>query len=324
MALIGSSSAVSISFSNGDSGVQSEYILSKNADMKQVAFSIDDGIFSNTILSGTGNNFMKIASENSAMSVLAENEKLDADVSVVNGNIFGKVSSSGLDLFSGQVDSDVTMIAEALYADGGSVGMLAGPELTSGGGRSSAYCLTGKKWTQTDPQIKLTLKSDAYLTGEGLSTTAVQSAIANAANSWDDATNQNLFADTNLVTVSTTVAADKYDGYNTFAFKPISSGCVIGLSRTWYRLTKVDGYNPTLESDITFNTGYNWATDGVSTKKADVQSVAMHELGHTIGLGDIYGKTLFATDTRQIMHYYTGVKHTLGNGDKTGIWALYG
>ena len=42
-----------------------------------------------------------------------------------------------------------------------------------------------------------------------------------------------------------------------------------------------------------------------------------------IGLGDLYGKTKFATDTRQVMHYYTGVKRTLGNGDKTGVWTLY-
>ena len=31
----------------------------------------------------------------------------------------------------------------------------------------------------------------------------------------------------------------------------------------------------------------------------------------------------FKYDTRQVMHYYTGEKRTLGNGDMTGIWKLY-
>ncbi len=52
--------------------------------------------------------------------------------------------------------------------------------------------------------------------------------------------------------------------------------------------------------------------------------MVLHELGHTIGLGDIYDKAEFSTDTRQVMHYYNGVKRTLGNGDATGVWKLYG
>ena len=46
-------------------------------------------------------------------------------------------------------------------------------------------------------------------------------------------------------------------------------------------------------------------------------------MGHTLGLGDLYGLTQFKYDTNQVMHYYTGVKRTLGNGDKTGVWKLY-
>jgi hypothetical protein len=55
-----------------------------------------------------------------------------------------------------------------------------------------------------------------------------------------------------------------------------------------------------------------------------VQSVALHEMGHTIGLGDLYGKPAYSGDTDQVMHYYTGVKHELGVGDRTGAQKLYG
>jgi hypothetical protein len=74
-------------------------------------------------------------------------------------------------------------------------------------------------------------------------------------------------------------------------------------------MTKVGGYYSAIESDLSFNTKYGWSTSG--TKNYDVQTTALHELGHTIGLGDLYGKSQFSGDTRQIMHYYTGVKTTL-------------
>ena len=83
------------------------------------------------------------------------------------------------------------------------------------------------------------------------------------------------------------------------------------------------GIISSIDSDLVFNMDYSWRTDG-SWNGVDVQTAALHEMGHTLGLGDIYGKPVFKYDTRQVMHYYTDVKRTLGNGDMTGIWKLYG
>lgn len=198
------------------------------------------------------------------------------------------------------------------------------PEYTSDGGRSEAYVLAGWRWNTQNPQIKFYVKNDAKLTGEGLSATSVASAINAAANTWDAATSQNLFSDTG-VTASTTVNTDTKDGKNVAAWKSFSgttAANALAYSRTWYSMTKVGGYYSAIESDLSFNTQYAWSTSG--TKNYDVQTVALHELGHTIGLGDLYGKSQFSGDTRQIMHYYTGVKRTLGNGDKNGAFLLYG
>jgi hypothetical protein len=201
----------------------------------------------------------------------------------------------------------------------GTSALLTGPVSTATGGNANAYLLTGRRWNTKDPQLKIVLKNDAYLTGEGMSTSAVQSAIAAAANTWDDASNQNLFANSNLVTLNPTVQADVYNRINTFSWKP-SSANYLGYSRTWYNSNRVDGYYTAMDSDIVFNSNYKWTTSG---NGIDVQSVALHEMGHTLGLGDLYGKAQFSKDTRQVMHYYTGVKRTLGNGDATGIWNLY-
>jgi hypothetical protein len=185
----------------------------------------------------------------------------------------------------------------------------------------NAYILAGWKWTQNNPQIKLYLKKDANFNNEGLDAEATKRAIEAAANMWDDAVAQNLFADSNLVTIteSANINTDTKDGYNTHGWKPITDG--LAVSRTFYSTTKVGGYYPAVESDVTYDSDYNWATNGGNY---DVQSVAAHELGHTIGLGDLYGKPEYTGDTDQVMHYYTGVKHTLGVGDRTGATLLYG
>ena len=83
------------------------------------------------------------------------------------------------------------------------------PEYTSGGGRNEAYVLAGWRWNTKDPQIKLYLKDDSNMRNEGLSATSVKSAIAAAANTWDAATNQNLFSDAGVtVSTSSTLKAD--------------------------------------------------------------------------------------------------------------------
>ncbi len=76
----------------------------------------------------------------------------------------------------------------------------------------------------------------------------------------------------------------------------------------------------------------SWTTDwstavNSGNNKIDLQSVATHELGHSIGMGDLY--TLPSTDPRksdyaQVMNLYDAPQRTLGNGDLTGAQKLYG
>ena len=204
----------------------------------------------------------------------------------------------------------------------GTSALLTGPAYDAKGGNANAYALYGYRWNTKDPQLKWVLRNDANMAAEGLSTTAVQSAISGASNTWDDASNQNLFADSSLVTLNPTVATERNNKINTISWRPFGSKC-IGYARTYYKMDNVGGYHSAIDSDLVFNMDYSWRTDG-SWDGVDVQTAALHEMGHTLGLGDIYGKTEFKYDTRQVMHYYTDVKRTLGNGDMTGIWKLYG
>jgi len=184
-----------------------------------------------------------------------------------------------------------------------------------------AYVLTGWKWTATDPQIKLYIKSDTTFPNY-LDLTATKNAIASAANTWDDAVTQNIFADGSaLVTVDPNVQANADDNMNVHAWAPISGGLAITTTR--FHTTKVNGFYPAYDSDTLYNTNYQWATDG-NGQDIDVQSVALHELGHTIGLDDLYNNPQFSSDTDEIMNFYIGPRHSLGPGDEAGAQALYG
>ncbi len=267
-----------------------------------------------------------------------------------NAAISGNVNALGIDMLDDESmqiigSGDIAMSMDGLYImPNGNLGnfgvsatntktetvsssdtsaLLKSPAYTADGGNANAYALLGRRWNMKDPQLKLVLKNDAYLTSEGLSASAVQSAITAAANTWDDATNQNLFKDSGLVTLDPTVDADKYNQIDTISWKPYANANCIAYSKSWFSSSKkVDGYNTMYDSDIVFNSNFNWRTDG-SKSGIDVQSVALHEMGHMLGLDDIYNKPQFAKDTVQVMHCYTGIKRTLGNGDKNGIWVLY-
>jgi hypothetical protein len=210
------------------------------------------------------------------------------------------------------------------------------------GGSYSSYALTGFRWNQKDPKVQLYLNPTD--TPSGLTAASTQSAIAAAANTWDDAVAQNIFADGTTVIIDSTKVVDNpfpssgqevSDGYSVNGWKNLGNS-YLGLNRWWSNGQKVNGYYSLTETDTWYNLNYAWTTDlatAQSTNKIDLQSVATHELGHGIGMDDIYsteyGGTLPPSDPRtqdfqQVMNVYDGPQRTLGNGDKTGVQQLYG
>jgi predicted Zn-dependent protease len=217
---------------------------------------------------------------------------------------------------------------------------IAASTIPSAGGSYSSYRLMGYRWNKLDPQIQLYLNPTNM--PADLTSTSSQNAISEAANTWEDAVASNLFKDANTVIVDGNKVVDdpfssspQKDGYNVHGWRSFGNSFV-ALNRWWTDGTRTDGYYNIIESDTWYNLDYGWTADlatAETTSKMDLQSVALHELGHCIGLGDIYSTTyggvLPPSDERtrdfdQVMNLYNGPQRLLGNGDITGAQTLYG
>ncbi|HWG90533.1 MAG TPA: matrixin family metalloprotease [Candidatus Thermoplasmatota archaeon] len=175
---------------------------------------------------------------------------------------------------------------------------------------STAYALAGHRWDKAytgriDPR------------GSGLTETAVMTAFRAAATTWDAAAAATLFGGFTVGGDASKVGTR--DGVNQIGFRNLGTTGVLGRTTTWFTSAGV-----AFESDAVYNTAYKWSTTG-ERSKADLQSVATHELGHAFGLDHAPTTTANACLT---MYYKSTLgstaQRTLGSGDLLGIQKKYG
>ena len=107
--------------------------------------------------------------------------------------------------------------------------------------------------------------------------------------------------------------------------KSYSSGVIAVTTYWYYRNSK-----HFVEYDVLFNTYYNWydckktpELCTVNNKAMDLQTIALHETGHGIGLADVYQKACGGV----VMYGYGSygeVRRTLAQPDIAGLQMLYG
>ena len=148
------------------------------------------------------------------------------------------------------------------------------------------YAFDGSSWASTPV--------DVYVNPNGApSPSAALAMVQDAISTWDGAGFPIQFKG------QTASAARIVDGdtINEVGWGTLQDGLLAQTS--WM----TSGTNTVAEEHIVFNTGYVWA-DG-SNGSFDIQSTALHELGHWIVLRDQYGPG----DTNDIMYGY-GDSHT--------------
>lgn len=241
---------------------------------------------------------------------------------------------SGLRMVEGGLgDFDVSVVNLDWAAGDGST-YASEKEVDESRGSSSSYALTGYRWNQKNPNIQLYLNSKDV--PSGIKAESAQNAITDAADAWDEAVEQSLFTDDSTVIIDDSKKvinpfSEEYapDGFNLNGFMNLGND-YLSLTAFWTDLSEKDGYYSIIESDIVYNLDFKWTDDekqAENTGKLDLQSVALHELGHTIGLGDLYNLNdgdERKLDYAQVMNLYDGPQRTLGNGDLAGAQEMYG
>jgi len=315
--LISPINCISISISSEGYSQFNDLILDNSLEYSQNLELSEGTINGNTKFSGSGNNTILQNTQNGIFILESENNNINGEIISSENGITGSVVASDMEIMD-EVSTDTMMSVDAITEKGKFSALLAGPEYITNDGSSSAYALKIYKLSKDAVPMQIVVKDDALLRAEGLNAANVAEAIRRDAEIWDSATNKELFADSNTVALSATAKSDTRDNMRVHAFAPSTSSC-IAFARTWFSSAKEDGYYKILETDVTYNSKYTFSMDG--SNGYDFQSIALHELGHSLGLCDLYA----SNRAGQVMNgYYHGIDRDLGNGDKTGIFKLYG
>ena len=184
----------------------------------------------------------------------------------------------------------------------------------SGGGSKTEQCykLMGVKWNQSP--VSYVINS----TNSGLSTTSVALAISASAETWDGSTSLELF--NNRYTMDDIAAYGVQNFENALEFGPYEDPRAIAVTTTWYTRQG----RRIVEFDVLFNTAFNWGDATINPSLMDLRNIATHEIGHGIGLADIYSGTC---STVTMYGYSTEGevnKRTLEQPDITGLQRMYG
>ena len=152
---------------------------------------------------------------------------------------------------------------------------------------------------------------------QGLSSDFITSTISASAETWDAATPKELF--NNLYGVDNTVQYGVRDFKNSIALGLYQgSSSTIAVTSIWF--TRKTGIS---ESDILFNTIYSWGDASLNPLLMDLQNIATHELGHFVGLDDIYTSGCSAVTMYGYSNNGDISKRTLEQPDITGLLKMY-
>ena len=189
--------------------------------------------------------------------------------------------------------------------------------------------LTGSKvkWT-VPPAVKYVINPTSPVPERLLLTEEqVKSAIFNGAEEWDKWTSKELMDNASASTVDYTATYGVQNYKNSISFGDYPKAGVIAVTAVWYNpATKA-----IVEFDVMFDTDWTWGDLGntesppvVGATEMDLQNIATHELGHGVGLADVYETACNVVTMYGYSDYGETQKRTLETPDVTGIQTLYG
>lgn len=189
------------------------------------------------------------------------------------------------------------------------------------GGQDTSSCYgflaKGAKWRVIEPYMVDPTNM------RGLSESFVRNNMASDIDKWETVANQEILGGEILGIVD---GADLYspDNKNEVYFGDIGQDGAIAITIVWGYFSGPPWARELVEWDQVYNdVDFDWSATG-EEGKMDFESIATHELGHSVGLDDLYEDGCSEQTMFGYADYGEINKRTLENGDITGIQKLYG
>jgi len=190
------------------------------------------------------------------------------------------------------------------------------PENRGKGKKNVCYRLLGVRWKNLPVSYVVNPSND-----DGLSGDFVISSIYASAEEWDSHTSSEIFNDSYVVDSNATWDGFSIpDGRNELVFGYFPQSSAIAITVVWYsKKTK-----EIIEFDTLFNDYYKWGDATQDGSVMDLQNIATHEIGHGLGLSDLYNINCYNETMYGYSDYGEVKKRSLENGDIAGLQKMYG
>jgi len=178
------------------------------------------------------------------------------------------------------------------------------------------YLARGAKWKTIEPYI-IDPTND-----EGLTAEFIRENIATDIEKWEAAAGKDILGNEIPGTVDG-VDWEGPDEKNEVMFGEIEEGDVIAVCSVWGVFSAPVPFRELIEWDQIYDqVDFDWSSSGESGKM-DFENIATHELGHSVGMGDLSSSAC----SEQTMYGEAGLgeikKRDLASGDIFGIRSLY-
>jgi len=183
------------------------------------------------------------------------------------------------------------------------------------------FIARGAKWKTLPVEFHVSCSK-----GNDLSENFLDSAFSAAASAWAGATSTELFnTKTPIMDPGFTVNPDETNGVNEIAFQDLSAAHAIAITYVWGWFSGPVDQREIVEFDMILDdTEYTWGDATTNSALMDVQNIATHELGHALGLNDVYQSACSTVTMYGYSDYGEITKRTLDGADITGLRELYG
>jgi hypothetical protein len=188
----------------------------------------------------------------------------------------------------------------------------------AGGTKNQCYgfLASGAKWKNVEPWIVNGANS------EGLDPNFIESNLSGNIAKWETAAGVNILGTGSQTNSALVADTSSPDGQNEAYFANVSSSGSIAVTIVWGIFSGPPSQRQLVEWDQVYDdTDFNWSASG-EAGKMDFENISTHELGHSVGLADLYNSC-----TQETMYGYAQngetQKRDLNAGDVAGVASLY-